>query len=110
VLDGGGGPSSAPPLAGAELLRLSVFPHAPLGCVVEESLASYEDDAEAADEESPAAPPPPAYVFVSSVKPGGNADRAGLRAGDVIVECSDLFGALADATRLGVERVCVTKT
>jgi hypothetical protein len=94
------------PWSGAEMLRLSIFPHAPLGCVVEESLATYEKK-EGAGSSTATSAPPPAYVFVSSVKPGGYADQAGLKVGDVIVECSDLFGTLMDATHLGVERVYV---
>jgi PDZ domain len=91
------------PLQGSDLVQLSIWPHAPLGCVVEECLAAYEDYSAAAVDDDHR----PVYVFVSAVKSGGYADRAGLRVGDVLVECTDLFGQLTDATRLGVEKVYV---
>jgi hypothetical protein len=99
---------TANPLQGSDLVQLSIWPHAPLGCVVEESLATYDDDDDDDDKDaSSALPHPPLYVFVSALKAGGHAERAGLRVGDVLVECTDLFGQLTDATRLGVEKVYV---
>lgn len=61
-------------LKGAQYLELEVFPHKPLGCTAEESLADGD------------------YVFVSTVKPGGNAELAGMETGDVIVGVTGLFG------------------
>jgi PDZ domain len=90
------------PLLGSDLVQLSIWPHAPLGCVVEECLATYDNSAAAVDDLHP-----PVFVFVSAVKTGGYAERAGLRVGDVLVECTDLFGQLTDATCLGVEKVYV---
>ncbi|KAL7555765.1 hypothetical protein ACA910_008142 [Epithemia clementina (nom. ined.)] len=63
-----------PLLANAEYMTLSLLPHRPLGCTVEESL------------------PDGQHVFISKVTPDGNAAKAGLQVGDVIVGCSDFFG------------------
>jgi hypothetical protein len=92
------------PLQGSDLVQLSIWPHGPLGCVVDESLATYDDNTDASTAPSIH---PPVYVFVSAIKAGGHAERAGLRVGDVLVECTDLFGQLTDATCLGVEKVYV---
>ena len=49
-----------------ETMIVSLLPHKPLGCTIEESLADGQ------------------YVFLSHVTPGGSADQAGLQVGDVI--------------------------
>ena len=59
-----------------ELLRLELPEFRPLGCTVEESLDTESD---------------PKVVFVSKVVEGGNAEKAGLRVGDVVVGVNGLF-------------------
>ena len=100
-------------------LVLEPHKHRPLGCTVEESLApvvaavdaAEDDDADGgtSNGEEMAAPPPPGlhHVFVSQVRPGGNAERAGLMPGDVVVGVSDVFGNLAEVVGEGVEKVYV---
>ena len=81
---------------GAQLLELSIFPHRPLGCTVEESLAALEQSSSSAHN----------YVFVSKVVPGGNAEHAGLQTGDVLVGLSGLFdGEIMDVAHVGVEKM-----
>ena len=65
--------------------------HKPLGCAVEESLADEPDGAR--------------HVFVAEVTEGGHAHRAGLRAGDVIVQLSGTFEEVCDVAGLGLERM-----
>mmetsp|Transcript_12547 Transcript_12547/g.34806 ORF Transcript_12547/g.34806 Transcript_12547/m.34806 type:complete len:347 (+) Transcript_12547:199-1239(+) len=62
--------------ADAEIVDLELLQHRPLGCTVEESLGKSGK-----------------YVFISKVKEGGNAQKGGLRVGDVILACSDVFGS-----------------
>ena len=57
-----------------ETMIVSLLPHKPLGCTIEESLADGQ------------------YVFLSHVTPGGSADQAGLQVGDVILACTNFFG------------------
>lgn len=71
----------------AEYLDLEVFPHKPLGCTAEESLTES------------------AHVFVSKVVDGGNAEKSGVRIGDVIVGVSGLFGEVEDVSGVGIDRV-----
>lgn len=78
---------SNPVFAGSKMIDLSIFPHRPLGCTIEESLAGE------------------GYVFVAKVVSGGCAERAGLREGDVIVGLSNVFGEVTDALSEGVEKV-----
>jgi len=77
----------------AEILEMTVHPHRPLGCTVEESLVPGRN-----------------YVFVTKVGEGGHAEGAGLLPGDVVVAVSGVFdgggdGDLEDVTRAGVEKV-----
>jgi len=65
--------------------------HKPLGCSVEESLADEEDGAN--------------YVFVSEVVAGGNAQKAGLKTGDVIVRLSGTFDEVVNVAGLGIEKI-----
>mmetsp|Transcript_32324 Transcript_32324/g.68352 ORF Transcript_32324/g.68352 Transcript_32324/m.68352 type:complete len:306 (-) Transcript_32324:291-1208(-) len=65
--------------------------HKPLGCSVEESLANEPDGAK--------------YVFVAEVTRGGNADLAGLKVGDVIVQLSGTFDEVVDVNGLGIEKI-----
>lgn len=65
--------------------------HKPLGCSVEESLAEEPDGAK--------------YVFVAEVTYGSNADIAGLRVGDVIVQLSGTFDEVVDVAGLGIDKV-----
>jgi hypothetical protein len=59
----------------AQFYTFDMPEHRPLGCTVEESLDPLEE-----------------YVFVSKVAPGGFADQAGIRVGDVLVAVTGLFG------------------
>jgi len=85
---------------GAQLLELSIFPHRPLGCTVEESLAALEESVSSSSSSAHN------YVFVSKIVPGGNAEQAGLQTGDVLVGLSGLFdGEIMDVTHVGVEKI-----
>ena len=59
---------------GYSLHDLTVFPHRPLGCSIEESLEETNK-----------------FVFVEKVNAGSNAAKAGLQEGDVIVQITGLF-------------------
>ena len=78
-------------LEGTELKEFELANHKPLGCSVEESLASEPDGAK--------------YVFVSELTEGGNAMRAGVRVGDVIVQLSGTFDEVVDVAGLGIEKM-----
>mmetsp|Transcript_22977 Transcript_22977/g.41398 ORF Transcript_22977/g.41398 Transcript_22977/m.41398 type:complete len:309 (+) Transcript_22977:120-1046(+) len=78
-------------LKGSFLREFELVEHKPLGCSVEESLA-YENDGSK-------------YVFVAEVNDGGNAAKAGLRKGDVIVQLSGTFDEVTDVTGLGIEKI-----
>lgn len=65
--------------------------HKPLGCSVEESLADEPDGAK--------------YVFVAEVTRGGNADNAGIKVGDVIVQLSGTFDEVVDVAGLGIDKI-----
>lgn len=67
-------PQDDPQFANAEFLDVSLSPHRPLGCTVEESLGSGN------------------YIFFSKVNPDSNGAKGGLQEGDVIVACSNMFG------------------
>jgi hypothetical protein len=71
----------------AEFKEFVLFPHRPLGCTVEESLADAR------------------HIFVTKVVAAGFSGRAGLLPGDVIVGVTDLFGTLTDVTGLGIDKV-----
>ncbi|KAG7346664.1 PDZ domain containing protein [Nitzschia inconspicua] len=71
-----------------EILTITMKDHRPLGCTIEESL-NEEDD----------------YVFISKITEGGNADKAGLRVGDVVVGVTGLFGELTIVMDSGVEKI-----
>lgn len=79
-------------LSGSILHEYILTNHKPLGCSVEESLAKEEEK----DKN---------YVFVSDVNKGGNADKVGIRVGDVIVKLSGTFDEIVDVSGLGIERV-----
>lgn len=79
------------PLEGAEILKFELQTHRPLGCTVEESLATTIDNKR--------------FVFISKVKEDGNAERAGLRVGDVIIQINGLFGEMEDVSGLGLNKV-----
>ena len=84
-----------PKLTGAlEKSTLQTFEltsHKPLGCHVEESLADEPNNAK--------------YVFVAEVNNGGNAYKAGIKVGDVIVQLSGTFDEVVDVTGLGIEKM-----
>jgi len=72
-------------------LTFTLDEHKPLGCTAEESLAMGEDGAK--------------HVFVSKVTEGGNADRAGVLVGDVIVGVSGSFEDIVEVVGSGLDRV-----
>lgn len=80
-------------LSGSILHEFILTNHKPLGCSVEESLAKEDDDSGAK------------YVFVSEVNKGSNADKVGIRVGDVIVQLSGTFDEIVDVSGIGIERV-----
>lgn len=60
----------------AEILTIQLQEHRPLGCTVEESVDIQSD---------------PSITFVSKVVEGGNADKAGIKVGDVLIGVTGLF-------------------
>lgn len=78
-------------LSGSRLHEFELKQHKPLGCSVEESLANEPDAAK--------------YVFVADLVKGGNADKIGLRVGDVIVQLSGTFDEVVDVAGLGIEKM-----
>lgn len=89
--DAGALPELTGSLANSRLLEYELTEHKPLGCSVEESLADEPDGAK--------------YVFVAEITSGGNAVKAGLRQGDVIVQLSGTFDEVVDVAGLGIEKI-----
>lgn len=87
----GGPPNLTGSLTDARWYEFELKNHKPLGCSVEESLASEPDGVN--------------YVFVSEVKAGGNAQKAGLKAGDVIVRLSGTFDEVVNVAGLGIDKI-----
>ncbi|GAX16245.1 hypothetical protein FisN_3Hh273 [Fistulifera solaris] len=83
----------------ADFLEVVLSEHKPLGCTVEESLAS------AVIEVGDNTQMKLDYVFLSAVKPGGNAEMAGLLVGDVVVGVTGIFGELENVAGLGIDKV-----
>uniref|UniRef100_A0A7S1ZNQ0 PDZ domain-containing protein n=1 Tax=Trieres chinensis TaxID=1514140 RepID=A0A7S1ZNQ0_TRICV len=75
----------------AEFMDFVLEEHKPLGCTAEESLADEVDGAK--------------HVFVSKVVNGGNAEKAGVMVGDVIVGVSGTFDDTVDVAGLGLDKV-----
>ena len=71
----------------AVIEEFSLANHRPLGCTVEESLADTN------------------YVFVTKIVEGGNADKAGMQVGDVLVGITGQFGDMTSCIGIGVEKV-----
>jgi C-terminal processing protease CtpA/Prc len=70
----------------AEFFELQISPHRPLGCTVEESLGEGR------------------HVFVSKVVPDGNAAKAGIAVGDVLIGVTAVTGdQKMDVSGLGIE-------
>jgi len=84
-------PKLAGSLSSCKLREFELKDHKPLGCSVEESLANEEDGAK--------------YVFVAEMNNGGNAIKAGLRKGDVIVQISGTFDELVNVAGLGIDKI-----
>lgn len=78
-------------LLNAEVHQFDLKHHKPLGCSVEESLASEPDGAK--------------YVFVTQINGGGNAEKAGFEVGDVIVQISGTFDDVVDVKGMGLDKV-----
>mmetsp|Transcript_28227 Transcript_28227/g.39721 ORF Transcript_28227/g.39721 Transcript_28227/m.39721 type:complete len:289 (+) Transcript_28227:116-982(+) len=76
----------------APVIEFTLENHVPLGCSVEESLATEDYGGEH-------------HVFVSKVAEGGHAENAGLEVGDVIVGVTGTFGILSDVSGLGLEHI-----
>ncbi|KAL7553473.1 hypothetical protein ACHAWF_016780 [Thalassiosira exigua] len=89
--DDDGLPELTGSLAGCTVHEYELKEHKPLGCSVEESMASELDGAK--------------YVFVAEVNSGGNAIKVGLREGDVIVQLSGTFDEVVDVAGLGIEKI-----
>ena len=78
--------------------ELLEYEHKPLGCTAEESL-----DESLIEEWNLTSNPP---VFVSSLVEGGNAKKAGLIVGDVVLAVSGIFeDSIEDVHGLGLDRV-----
>lgn len=76
-----------------QILELELTEHKPLGCTVEESLASEPDNSKKP-------------IFVSKIVEGGNAEKAGLKVGDLLLEVSGVFtDVMEDVTSCGLQRV-----
>lgn len=86
-----GSPKLSGSLADSTLHEFELKEHKPLGCSVEESLANEPDGSR--------------FVFVAEVNEGGNAQKGGLRAGDVIVQLSGTFDEVVDVAGLGIEKM-----
>lgn len=71
-----------------EIVTIVLEDHVPLGCTVEESLHE-EDD----------------FIFISKLTKNGNAEKAGLKVGDVVVGVTGLFGELACTIDSDVEKM-----
>jgi S1-C subfamily serine protease len=74
----------------AEIVTMELAEHRPLGCTVEESMDTEND---------------PSIVFVSKVVAGGNAEKAGIKVGDVLIGITGLFGEIMPVFQSGVEKM-----
>jgi len=84
-------PTLSGSLAGSDCLEFILQQHKPLGCSVEESLASEADGSK--------------YVFVAEVKEDGIAQKAGIEVGDVIVQLSGTFDEVLNVAGLGLDKI-----
>jgi len=73
---------------GAEVITVEMIDHIPLGCTVEESL--HEDDD---------------FIFITKITEEGNAEKAGLQVGDVIVGVTGLFGDMTSTLNSDVDKI-----
>lgn len=99
-----------------ELVTLVIQDHRPLGCTVEESLATTSSDEsnktknivkindDDDDDDLISLDDAPA-VFVSKVVEGGYAEQAGIKVGDVIIGVTGLFGNVMAVSGFDIERV-----
>jgi hypothetical protein len=74
----------------ADIATIVLKEHKPLGCTVEESLDTNND---------------PSVVFVSKIVEGGNAEKAGVKVGDVLIGVTGLFGEMTPTWQSGVEKM-----
>ena len=74
----------------ANIAAIELKEHKPLGCTVEESLDTDND---------------PSVVFVSKLVIDGNAEKAGVKVGDVLVGVTGLFGEMTPVWQSGVEKM-----
>lgn len=75
----------------AEELEFLLLEHKPLGCTAEESLSVEEDGMK--------------HVFISKVIEGGNAEKAGILVGDVVIGVTGTFDDIVNVAGLGIEKV-----
>mmetsp|Transcript_20666 Transcript_20666/g.31073 ORF Transcript_20666/g.31073 Transcript_20666/m.31073 type:complete len:270 (-) Transcript_20666:354-1163(-) len=80
--------SAQNPFLDAEVVKISLEEHKPLGCTVEEGLGN---------DLKP--------VFVSKIIEGGNAEKGGLQVGDVIIEISGMFEGMEKVLGKGIGAV-----
>jgi len=80
----------------AHVMVFTLLEHTPLGCTVEESLAPFTFE----EGEDPYYP-----VFIAKLTEGGNAAKAGLQVGDVILGLTGVFDQLQDVSRAGIDKV-----
>ena len=74
-----------------DILQYTLQTHKPLGCTAEQSLVEEDDGSK--------------HVFVSKVKKDGNAAKAGIVEGDVIIGVTGSFDDVMIVTGLGLEDV-----
>jgi len=78
-----------------ETVEFSLKEHKPLGCTIEESLVAHPYNPESMP------------VFVSKIVSGGNAEKAGLKVGDIIIGVSGVFDQPQDVSGVGLDKVYV---
>jgi len=79
-----------------QVVEFELNQHKPLGCTVEESVAFENVKTKKGSFH---------HVFVAKVAEGGNAEKAGLQPGDVIVGLSGSFDEITDVIGVGLDRV-----
>ena len=76
------------------ILDIELEDHKPLGCTAEECLDVLESENGAK------------HVFISKIVEGGNAEKAGIELGDLIIGVSSIFGdTLENVNGVGLDRV-----
>jgi hypothetical protein len=86
----------------ASLITVTFIDHRPLGCTIEESLATTQTLDDGCNSTASDMAP---FVFVSKVQSYGFADIAGLKPGDVLVGVTGLFGEMENVTHAGIDKM-----